>query len=170
MTSASLVIAEAGNKWSVPLGLCRSFSGVGPGGPVSVCEPALGKAVTAGSQLGARGTCCIRTCPEECEGQDLLQSQADSPCSADGEETRLQVASSYGLVAGVDQRVSHVLLRLSACGSVSYQACSARAVRGLCFNSAGASQGAAESCFSLQLSVLLYLQNTWFAVSVCLAL
>lgn len=36
-------------------------------GPVSLCEPALRKAVAAGSFLGVRGTCCIWTRPEECD-------------------------------------------------------------------------------------------------------
>lgn len=46
----------------------HSFSGVGPQGPVCVCEPALRKVVTAGCLLGARGIHCIWTCPEEREG------------------------------------------------------------------------------------------------------
>lgn len=49
---------------------------------------------------------------------------------------------------------SHACL---AYGSVSYQMCSGRAARDLCFNTAGVPEGAAKSCFPLQLIVLLYL-------------
>lgn len=102
VASAPLAIVEDGSKWNVPLGLCVQLLWCRTPGSC-LCEPALRKAVAAGSLLGVRGTCCIRTCAEE---------HGDSPCFADRGEIRLHVASSYGPVAGVDQRVSDVLPRL----------------------------------------------------------
>lgn len=53
VTSASLVLGEARSKGrSVLLGL--SSAGVGPLRPAALCEPALGKAIPAGSLPGLR--------------------------------------------------------------------------------------------------------------------